>query len=418
MAIKGMDISYFQGDVNFKAVAADGIKFAILRTGYRRTVDSKFYDYVKGCQQNGIKVMAYHFIYTDGATPAQNAETAFNAIKQAGLNPADIWIASDLEYDTWVRNGEVCTRDKCTRYTKEYLNALERLGCHKLFIYANQDYYSNYYDWSQLNYKVWLADYYGDPNYPCAIQQYSSSGKVSGISGNVDMDLLFDESMLNGKPAPTPDLAIGAKGAAVKDLQTKLIALGYSCGKAGVDGDFGKSTENALKLFQKEHGLKVDGSFGPASKAKLDAVFKAFKNKPAAAPAKKSNDQIAKEVIEGKWGEGESRKARLKAAGYDYNLIQNKVNLMLKPKKLVSPAPPPNSVRVEAAHSFDQKIARTYVTSVNLRLRSGPGEHKTILKTMPAGTKVTCYGYYTNDWYYVKCGEYTGFCYKTYLKKC
>lgn len=91
---------------------------------------------------------------------------------------------------------------------------------------------------------------------------------------------------------------------------------------------------------------------------------------------------------------------------------------MLRPKKLVSPAPPPNSVRVEAAHSFDQKIARTYVTSVNLRLRSGPGENRTILKTMPAGTKVTCYGYYTNDWYYVKCGGYTGFCYKTYLKKC
>lgn len=48
--IKGIDISYYQGNIDFKKVAADGVKFAILREGYRATIDSKFLNYVKGCQ--------------------------------------------------------------------------------------------------------------------------------------------------------------------------------------------------------------------------------------------------------------------------------------------------------------------------------------------------------------------------------
>lgn len=48
--IQGIDISYWQGNINFKEVAADGIKFAVIREGYRATVDKNFINYVKGCQ--------------------------------------------------------------------------------------------------------------------------------------------------------------------------------------------------------------------------------------------------------------------------------------------------------------------------------------------------------------------------------
>ena len=203
--IKGIDISFYQGNIDFKKVAEDGVKFVVLREGYRKTIDSKFLEYVKGCQKNNINIMVYHFIYTDNATIKQNAESTYNNIRKAGLDPTKIWIAADLEYDTWTKNGEICTRSKCTKYTKEYLEALKTLGCKKLFIYANTDYYKNYYDWSQLNYPLWLADYSGGPDYSCAIQQYTSSGRVAGINGNVDMDWLFDESMLsNSIPSPAP----------------------------------------------------------------------------------------------------------------------------------------------------------------------------------------------------------------------
>ena len=54
----------------------------------------------------------------------------------------------------------------------------------------------------------------------------------------------------------------GSKGEAVKQLQNRLIALGYSCGSYGADGDFGTATEKAVKQFQQDHGLEVDGIVG------------------------------------------------------------------------------------------------------------------------------------------------------------
>lgn len=197
--------------------------------------------------------MTYHFIYTDGATPKQNAKSAYNNLKSAGLDPTQTWMAADLEYDTWKRNGEKCTRAKCTQYTKEYLEELKKLGCNKLFIYANNDFYRNYYDWNQLSeYPLWLADYTGGPDQKCVMQQYTSKGKVNGISGNVDMDYLFDETMINSKQTiKTP---------------TKTI------------------------------------------------------------------EEIAKEVIDGKWGNGDKRKSRLTTAGYNATEVQNKVNELLKNK--------------------------------------------------------------------------------------
>ena len=618
--IKGMDISYWQGSIDFKKVAADGIKFVVLRDGYRKTLDSRFVEYVKGCQNNGIYVMAYHFIYTDGATPKQNAQSSYDNLKAAGLDPTKTWIAADLEYDTWTKNGEKCTKAKCTQYTKEYLDALKALGCNKLFIYTNQDYYKNYYDWSQLKYPVWLADYEGDPNYDCVMQQYTSSGKVNGISGNVDMDWLFDASMMsdntsttteeitkketetmievtadrviavakaevgykekasnanlddktanagsanytkyardfdqkypnwyNGKkngfawcdmfvdwcfltafgyqkalellcqpeksagagctysynyyknkgqvgttpkvgaqiffgspgnfshtglvykfdnsyvytiegntsdqvayrqysrsksniyygypnysgtikesdagtdiPTSTGDgnLTLGMTGAAVETMQKMLIKLGYSCGSAGADGSFGNNTLTALKKFQQANGLTVDGIYGPKSKAKLTELYAAAtKSSSSTNTTTKTTEEIAKEVINGKWGNGDERKKKLEAAGYNYRTIQDKVNELVGGGSTTTTSTETNTtVKVDYAQSFSKSIAKTYTTTTRLRLRAGASTSKDVITIMPKGAKVTCYGYYTGNWYYVKYNNLTGFCAKEYLK--
>lgn len=65
----------------------------------------------------------------------------------------------------------------------------------------------------------------------------------------------------------------GDKGQKVKDMQVMLIGCGYSCGKYGADGDFGTNTKNALLKFQHDNGLKEDGLYGAASKAKLEKVY-------------------------------------------------------------------------------------------------------------------------------------------------
>lgn len=203
MSKRGIDISKWQGNVDFNKVKADGIQFCIFREGYRRAIDGQFKNYVRGAKAAGIPILGvYHFIYVDGATPKQNAEACIANIKAAGLDPLSTWIFSDLEYDTWTKAGIKVTKALCTQYTIEFLSTLKAAGCKKLGIYCNLDYYRNYYDWNQLGeYRkhLWLADYTGGPDVDCVIQQTGSTGKVSGINGNVDMDTLFDESMLSGK---------------------------------------------------------------------------------------------------------------------------------------------------------------------------------------------------------------------------
>lgn len=224
--IKGIDVSYYQGDIDWSKVKSAGIKYAVIREGYRKTVDTKFVQNVKNATSAGLTVMCYHFIYTNNATIKENAQSTVNNLKSAGLDPASTMIFADLEYDTWTKNGETCTKAKCSQYTKEYLEELKALGCKKLGIYANIDYWKNYYtDELKQAYPLWLADYSGDPDYSCIMQQYSSSGSVSGISGNVDMNYLYDESYLTNTTTGS-DEVMGVTANDVLDVMRSW--LGYS----------------------------------------------------------------------------------------------------------------------------------------------------------------------------------------------
>ena len=88
--------------------------------------------------------------------------------------------------------------------------------------------------------------------------QYSSTGSVPGIAGNVDLDLYYGEIA----PVQRTTLRKGSAGEEVKELQILFIKAGYSCGKYGSDGRFGNSTLEAVKAFQADRGLAVDGVVG------------------------------------------------------------------------------------------------------------------------------------------------------------
>lgn len=132
----------------------------------------------------------------------------------------------------------------------------------------------------------------------------------------------------NTTPAKKNYLEKGDTGPEVTTMQKMLIKVGYSCGSAGSDGDFGSDTDSALRKFQKDKGLTVDGQYGTNSKAKLTALYN--KKVGTTASTKKDVMTVAKEVIAGKWGSGDDRKKKLTAAGYNYDTVQKKVNELLK----------------------------------------------------------------------------------------
>lgn len=99
---------------------------------------------------------------------------------------------------------------------------------------------------------------------------------------------------------------------------------------------------------------------------------------PTPAPAKKSIDEIAKEVIDGKWGNGDARKKAIQDAGYDYSAVQAKVNELLKSSKPSAPAQP------------TYKVYTVHVKSV-LNVRKGPGINYPKIGTLKNGSKVTVF---------------------------
>ena len=81
-------------------------------------------------------------------------------------------------------------------------------------------------------------------------------------------------------PSGQPTMRRGSKGEAVRELQTMLLKLGYDLGPCGIDGDFGKATEAAVRSFQADHRLTVDGIAGPATYGELEKSVNAISVKP------------------------------------------------------------------------------------------------------------------------------------------
>lgn len=147
----------------------------------------------------------------------------------------------------------------------------------------------------------------------------------------------------------------------------------------------------------------------------------------------KSVDEVAHEVIVGKWGSGEERKRLLTQQGYDYTAVQKRVNDILNGNAAqASSSNQSQSQPVERvvsatckAKSFDPSICGNYITTENLYCRNDAGTNKRAICVIPKNTIVRNYGYYTDfngsSWLYISVAidgvRYTGFCCSKYLKK-
>lgn len=193
----GIDVSVFQGDIDWDAVKNDGIDFVMLRVGYRgygqkgiMGKDDKFDSNYEGAKKAGLKVGAYFFSQATNESEARE-EAAFvlDAVRDC---PLDYPIAYDWEF---VDNGEArtngMTSEDITVCAKAFCEAIKSAGKVPVIYFNCETGYFNY-DLPQVkDYGFWLAEYYDTPSfyYNYKMWQYSKTGSVDGISGDVDMNI-------------------------------------------------------------------------------------------------------------------------------------------------------------------------------------------------------------------------------------
>ena len=299
--MRGIDVSEWQGIINWDKVKAAGIEFAIIRIAYgQKKVDDKAIRNIEECIRVGIPFGVYNYSY------ALNVENA--------INEANLVIKTLAPYKDKISFPVIIDMEDADGYKAKHGNpSNETLVdiCEKeCLMYEQAGYYAMIYSakswWdtklksSKLDrFDKWMAwwnssaeNKFSHETY--GIWQYADNGSVSGISGKVDMNISF------------------------KDYPTII------------------------------RGIKPQE------------------------PVKKSNEEIAQEVINGLWGNGEDRKNRLQNAGYDYNAIQNIINDRLQASKYV---------------------LGLYVvnTPSGLNVRAGAGTNYKVVKVYPNGTRFDTY---------------------------
>lgn len=248
--MRGIDVSSWQEAINWSKVKSQ-IDFAIIRLGYgdniERQDDKYFLNNVNGCIANNIPFGVYIYSYATNLGGNSSIQSEIDHCKRLlskiGKKPFCVYI--DMEDDSTIKLGKTLL----TNFALEFCKQITQAG-YKAGVYANQNWFQNYLNPSTIasyGYSIWCAKYSDNkPNISSNydIWQYSASGRINGINGNVDMD-----TMVNN--------IIGQQ------------------------------------------------------------------------PSKKSIEELANEVIAGKWGNGEERKVRLTQAGYNYQEVQNRVNQIL-----------------------------------------------------------------------------------------
>ena len=211
--LKGIDVSYANGAINWSQVKKN-IDFAIIRSTFGLDLpsqtDSFFTQNADGCVKYNIPFGTYHFAYfTDKQSAIKQADFA---IKKANQYKKYVkFIALDIEEDS-VRYAKSVLGGKTPDYTECTIAFLERVKAagYTPVLYTNYSWIVSVYNYEKLKgYKLWYAAPDASaPKYNPTIWQYSWEGKISGIAGDVDMDYLYDESLIKKKTTTTTSTTI------------------------------------------------------------------------------------------------------------------------------------------------------------------------------------------------------------------
>lgn len=182
---RGIDVSRWQGDINWGQVAADDVSFVMLGTRSKGAVDPYFHRNIQQASAAGVKVGVY--IYSLAMTPEMAVEEANFVLNLIHDYPVSYPVAFDMEDST---QGTL-SKDELAAIANAFCGRISEAGYYPV-IYANDNWLANKLDMSKMNYPVWVARYSAKPAYQNPVMwQATSTGAVNGISGNVDIDFQF-----------------------------------------------------------------------------------------------------------------------------------------------------------------------------------------------------------------------------------
>ena len=184
---RGIDVSRWQGDINWSQVAADDVSFVMLGTRSKGAVDPYFHRNIQQASAAGVKVGVY--IYSLAMTPEMAVEEANFVLNLIHDYPVSYPVAFDMEDST---QGTL-SKDELAAIAYAFCGRISEAGYYPV-IYANDNWLANKLDMSKMNYPVWVARYSAKPAYQNPVMwQATSTGAVNGISGNVDIDFQFKD---------------------------------------------------------------------------------------------------------------------------------------------------------------------------------------------------------------------------------
>ena len=304
MSKKGIDVSEFQGKIDWEKVKNDGIEFAILRCGYGMDFsnqdDVEYERNANECERLGIPYGVYLMSYANTVEKARSEAKHVLRLIEGRKISLGVW--HDIEDNG--TSGAI-NKETLTNIINTFCNTIKNAG-HRVGVYANLNWLENKIEKTiKDNYDIWVAQYYSKCEYEgkYIMWQHTSSGKVNGISTNVDMNILYEDLPvinnndnnnsktnnseivkslqralnkdyncgleIDGIIGPLTTKAVNNNmvrnftvGEFAKWVQERLIAKGYSLNEFGVDGRYGNESEKKVKEFQSNCGIDVDGIVG------------------------------------------------------------------------------------------------------------------------------------------------------------
>ena len=296
MTTKGIDVSGWNGEVDFAKVKASGIDFVIVKAGYYMSTVETFERNYSNAKAAGLHVGAYWFSYAETVEEAKReAAACIAAIKGKQF---DFPIYFDLEWQKQFDKG----KEFCTNIVEAFCSELQKAG-YLAGLYISRNPLQSYIKPEVAKkYELWIAEWGSQCRYDgeYGIWQYSETGRVDGVVGNVDLDYCY-------KDYPTIIANGGYNGFSTKKTVEQLA-------REVLDGKWGNDDDRKNRLTAAGY------DYYAVQKRVNELVY---------AP-KKSVDELAAEVIRGDWGNGDERKKRLTEAGYDYNAVQKRVNELMR----------------------------------------------------------------------------------------